>query len=904
MYDGAMRITLVCLLACSQQPHPIDDVPQTDVIKAGVKKDAFVVRDEYGIPHIYGETLEDVAWVQGWVQASDRLVQLDLARHLAEGRLAELAGELSESLIDRDIGMRLHHLEKTAGDAFAELKASSDAHDQLIVRALEAFAAGVNAYLSALKNSDQTLPAQLAFAYSPLNTPDWTPTDSLAVGRLLAFQQSYTADDDIARSQVDAAGATFEAVMDALHQARKGIAHDLTLLSPIDPTYTLPGGWGGLPSPGLPPASVDAGLLSLLTADRRILDGVGTDKMHQPSRGSNNWVVGPKLSSTGHTLVANDPHLVLDNPATFHLVHLLARDGSVEAMGAAIPGVPGVVLGMNRHVAWAATDSYVDTCDVYQESIVDCNGQKCAMFGGQPVPLVARPEEIKVGRFGEITHSVNVTFYEVPHHGPILPRMAQGHTLQPLGATELSVRYTGYEVTQEVRAVLGLDFAKSMKDAYTALEQDFRFGGFNWVVGDDQGHFGWSEVNRIPRRASGSQPWKVMPGDGTAEWGVDLPFEWIPHSFDPAQGFLATANNDPVGITAMNDPMGSAPMLSGAPVYIGADYDAGTRVGRITKRLAAQPKLAVEDLQSIQADTVSELAQLLTPTLLDAANALKEEIAAPGTHPELAGVVASAAVQAQLQGAIDALTAWSFDTPSATDGEMPTATQLTDSRAQVIYAHWYAYFFQRALSDELAALGVGLPGGSINRVLVAMCTAPDKLSTGTAMFDDMNTAQIEEKRTIAAQALVLALDKIVQRLGSDPTKWRWGAIHTLALEPLLPIDSLRVPLAQDPAGDFPRHGDNGTVDVGDHGFSTDDFSYAHGPNLRFVVDLDPAGPKAKNALPGGETFDPQSPHYRDFMELWRKNQTYDYPFAEADVAAAGKREVAAHNLGRTRFEPK
>jgi penicillin amidase len=141
------------------------------------------------------------------------------------------------------------------------------------------------------------------------------------------------------------------------------------------------------------------------------------------------------------------------------------------------------------------------------------------------------------------------------------------------------------------------------------------------------------------------------------------------------------------------------------------------------------------------------------------------------------------------------------------------------------------------------------------------------------------------------------------RLGKDPSGWIWGKVHTLALEPLLPIDSLRVPLASEAPG-FPRHGDNGTVDVGGHNLDGMDFTYAHGPQVRFVVELDPKGPKAKNALPGGEVFDPASPHYRDFIELWRKNQTYDYAFEEADVAAAAKRENAAHGLGRVRFEPK
>src|SRR6185312_12405441 len=125
-------------------------------------------------------------------------------------------------------------------------------------------------------------------------------------------------------------------------------------------------------------------------------------------------------------------------------------------------------------------------------------------------------------------------------------------------------------------------------------------------------------------------------GDGSAEWGGDLDPAYIPHAYDPPQGFIATANNDPIGVTDGGDPFFSQPMVDGAPLYLGADYDPGTRVGRITKRIKAIAdgggKLTMDDMQSIQADAVSEWSQALTPSFIAAAQALQEEIAAPGTH--------------------------------------------------------------------------------------------------------------------------------------------------------------------------------------------------------------------------------------------------------------------------------
>ena len=156
---------------------------------------------------------------------------------------------------------------------------------------------------------------------------------------------------------------------------------------------------------------------------------------------------------------------------------------------------------------------------------------------------------------------------------------------------------------------------------------------------------------------------------------------------------------------------------------------------------------------------------------------------------------------------------------------------------------------------------------------------------------------------IAARALLEGLAGLSQTLGPDPTQWRWGDLHRLTLTDVLPLNGLDIPPPTDtkyPKG-FPRHGDDGTVDVGDHGFSPTDYTYGEGPQQRLVVEMSPSGPIARNTLPGGEVFDPASPHYADLMELWRKNQTFNVAFAESDVAAAAKLELAAHGDGRVQF---
>jgi penicillin amidase len=151
------------------------------------------------------------------------------------------------------------------------------------------------------------------------------------------------------------------------------------------------------------------------------------------------------------------------------------------------------------------------------------------------------------------------------------------------------------------------------------------------------------------------------------------------------------------------------------------------------------------------------------------------------------------------------------------------------------------------------------------------------------------------------------IDYLIPALGSDPAQWRWGKLHTLTLQFLAPIDALQIPLKTDPQfpNGFPRHGDIGTVDAAGDSVRAGDYSYDHGPAIRFSCELDPKkGPIARNALPGGEVLDPASPHYRDQLDLYLKNQTFDLAFQDGDVATSAKKEQMEHGLGRMHFVPR
>lgn len=904
---------------------PIEAVPVSETLEIdSLSAPVDLVRDEWGIPHIYGSNAADIAFAQGYIVARDRFPQLDFMRHNAGGTLGELAGVIQPQILQMDLNMRMHGFRRVAERAYEELKASEDPEDKLLVTFIERFADGVNEYLTALQAKKHKLPSELQFAYSAEHAKPWTAIDSLLLGQLQAYSLSFDAEREITATLLRAkAYAHYDEADEADSPdlaARQGLYLDLTRTAPLVDTFTIDGWTGFATTQSLSRREPrrDPALLEALESAQRVLAGTGMRE-----RGSNNWVISPELSATGHALLANDPHLGLSNPATFYMTHLASsgEDLPLNAMGVSFPGIPGIILGMNEKLAWGATTSYADVTDVYEEAIVDCEGKSepCVIFEGKEVPLVPRVEEFGIGFFGNVTKTLSITLWDVPHHGPIIPRANMNFDdIEPLRERELSIRYTGHEPAQLFRAIFGINKAKSAEEAIASLEKDFDYGGQNWVFADSEGHIGWTQTARFPKRAPDHEPWLVMPGDGSAEWIGDMDPVHIPHAFNPAKGYIATANNDPIGVTRDDDPFFGQPTVAGSHLYLGAIYEPGPRIHRITERIeeatSGDKKIDLDEMQSIQADTKSVWGETLQPTLLEALKALRAEIEAPGTHPELSSLASGAAedIQALIPAIVPWIEDWSFEAPSGAEEEHPNEDEIRDSRAMLVFSTWLGHFFRHTLGDELRPLSVSYAEANMLKLVAWAATKPEVLATGIAeetgdsiLFDDLETPGIvESKLYIASKAIISSLGFIVSELGGETNHWRWGDLHTAALNFFVPNDALKVPLESEHAKGFPRRGGIGTVDVAGHSVSTDDYSSGHGPAMRFVCEMTPEGPRARNALPGGQIFDPASPHYRDQMELWRKNQSFDLAFTDSDVAKSAQREWEKNQIGRIRFIPR
>ncbi|MBV8761425.1 MAG: penicillin acylase family protein [Deltaproteobacteria bacterium] len=930
---------LLCIAACG------DNLADTDPFH-GLKLDheitdknlsapVHVARDKYGVAHISGQTVGDVAFAQGYVMAHDRLPQMDILRRFGAGTLGELFGALDPSVIDTDLEMRVHRMKPLAEMTWATLQASTDPTDQQIVALLQRFADGVNAYATDLQAGKYDIDPNLLVSFDPARFVAWSPVDSLVLGRFQAFALSWSTPFEVdltdlyqkLRTKFDAAAMTSPA-----DYARRGISKDLLWIQPVGMDPTIPGfpnvdtdtgtrsdagrtrakhhtgtaSAAGPRRPEVPQAVLDSAK-KFLGID--IHDGpfgsYGPHAFMRPWAGSNNWAVGPSIAN-GKALLATDQHLQLPNPSIFYPTHIIVKD-NVDVLGVTFPGIPGVILGSNSHLAWAATVSEHDVNDVYLENITPCGGGSCVAFNGQQVPITTFTEHIQIGALGTITSSVDATYEVVPHHGPIIPVIANHKIVPRTAAQAMSVKYTGYEPTFEIRALWNLGHAKTVDEGFKALA-DFTYGSQNWTMIADNQDIAWTTNAYVPWRdprayqwnattnPDGLAPFFVLPGDGTAEWQGRMDSRYVPHAINPAQGYLATANADPVGATFDNDPLNQQ-VVDGRPLYAGVTYAPGLRESRITELIKATGSSAtLDDMARIQHDTHSNSGSHIAPAIVAALAKVDDPSGAPS---DVATYVAglSAADKASLDQAKQILSTWTYETPTAIDAPS------NDSSATALFNMWMHFFLVDAMWDEYAAVSFDtgrLDDNQLVRVVYGMLTNPSAfvLSQTTQqpiVCDRYPVSGPDDSCTkMVMIAMLDALHQLAQpdSFGSaNPADWRWGKLHTLTLKPLFPNHALDV-------GPFPKAGDNFVINRADQGWDDTNFSqFGDGPAQRFLAEAAPGQPiTVKWALPGGTIYDSRSPHYRDLLDNYYLPMThFDAPYTVPEIVAAGESRWDFHH---------
>lgn len=533
--------------------------PQTSgtITAAGLGGPVEVVRDAWGIPHIAARSARDLFFAQGFVHAQDRLWQMELNRRTASGRLSEILGEAT---LPTDRFLRTIGLRRAAEAHVAAI--SGRARDML-----EAYAAGVNASIAV---SQGRLPLEfvlLGFAPEP-----WTPADTLAYGKLMAWVLGGDWRSEILRQQlVERFGdGALERLMPAypsspiiVPDARAGAGPSPHDARPAHPRIAFP------TPPEISDRPAGSGDLPTLPGWSGIAGGTGG------GFGSNNWVAAGDRTSTKSALLANDPHLEAQMPAVWYLMHLTG--GPYDVAGATFPGVPGVIIGHNRDVAWGVTNANPDVQDLYIERFHPQDPNRY-LFKGEWLPAAVIREEIRVkGRSEPVVEAVRVT-----RHGPILNNVVRG-----LGQF-LALRWTALDASTIIEAVDGINRASSWDEFREALRA-WDAPGQNFVFAHRNGEIGYQLSGRIPVRARGGGGVPVPGWTGEYEWTGTVPFEALP-SVHRSTGIVVTANNR---IT----PPGYAP-------FLGRDWDPGFRAQRIGEMLSTGPQ-ALETFQRIQSDLTS-----------------------------------------------------------------------------------------------------------------------------------------------------------------------------------------------------------------------------------------------------------------------------------------------------------
>ena len=712
---------------------------------SGLSARVEVLRDAHGIPHIRAQSLEDALFAQGYVTAQDRLWQMDLSRRNAEGELSEVFGHRTLRL---DIESRTLGFPQVAAAALADLSPDEQ-------RLLDSYTRGVNAFIESHRDR---LPWEfLLLRYQP---QPWREIDSVAAALNLAAALSQSWESDLMREHITA-------------KLGKDLASDVFPdHSALDvPVADVPTSLHESSKPVGDSLDHEA-LPDNLHADVSFLDG-----MESPGGlGSNNWVINGFRTKSGKPLLANDPHLGHSVPSIWYMIHLKAP--GLNVTGVSLPGLPLVIIGHNEHIAWGATNTAPDVQDLYVESF-NVHDPTKYLHNGQWVDAEVRDEVIKIRNKPDYHFTVTVT-----RHGPVV-----SHD----GGRNLALQWTLLSPHAVSLPFLHINQASNWQEFTEAL-RGFKVPMQNFVYADAEGSIGYYAAGLVPIRKRGNGAVPVPGSTDDYDWTGFVPFDALPHSFNPPSGMIATAN----GRIVPDD----------YPYFITAKWEAPFRTARIFQLLRARGNFTATDMLRIQTDITTLEDEWLAKQLLAAA------VKHPPSSPDA-------------QFALNALKGW--DGEAQMDSAATLALEVTRSAL-------LARILKPKLGDNLS--GYRWPMSTIFLQNVLEQDLTRWLPSGDADFD-MTLMKSLEEGVGHIPALVHS---------QNHAAWRWGDTIPLTFHhPLsggLPFLGRWLDV-----GPFPQAGTGTTVKQ---------TTRRLGPSMRMVVDFSDLDQSVQNITLGesGEVFSP------------------------------------------------
>lgn len=741
--------------------------PRSHARIPGLDAPVTVLYDDRGVPHIFAASEPDAWRAQGYVVARDRLFQMELQSRAASGTLSELVGARARAA---DLATRRRGFPWAAERNFTALDSAS-----LIFRAASAYAEGVNARIAELTRADLPLEYRLLGA----RPVPWRPLNTY----YLFLQMSYTLAwsdptlmKDQARALVGAAAA------EALFPRNSPIQEPIQPNGRGAPRYDF----RPLPPPGPPEPP---GVAAVLDGPRR------TEAI-----GSNNWAVAPGRTARGAALLAGDPHLELSLPSIWYELHLHV-EGGTDVAGVTFAGSPGVIIGFNRDLAWSFTNTGADVRDLYLERVDSPERPMHYWLDGAWQPLELR-EEIVRDRQGKVLAVDTVRF---THRGPLV---AVPDPLRGGADRWMSIRWTVWDARSTGEEFLRLDRARSVAEWLDGWK-DFQAPAQNGIVADRSGTIAIRSTGRYPIRPGDGRGDLIRDGQTrAADWIGNLPLERYPFAINPAQGFLASNNQQPV------DPVVN-------PAYFGADWYSPWRALRINRLLRADSAVSPDAMRRYQTDPGSERAAAFLPYLIAAGERSPDSVVARAT-----------ALLRRWEGR--------YTRDSETAGLFEAVMR------RLARGVWDELIPPRAPGDSVPpAEPAVVPEDAVLLELMA--------DSQSVWWDDRRTPTVERRDAILAEAVRAGYDDMVRAFGPPGPAWRWDRVHHANIWHLLRLPGLS-------ALDLGVSGGPSTLSPSPGGGT-------HGASWRMVAEL---GPRvtAAGIYPGGQSGNPASARYLDRLAKW------------------------------------
>ena len=794
---GALALLAVLASAPAQAKEAAALPAASQVFRAaGLKKPAEILVDQWGVPHIYAANQDDVFFAQGFNAARDRLFQIDLWRRRGLGQLAQVFGP---AYVQQDRATRLFLYR---GDMQREWQ-SYGPHAQQVATA---FVAGINAYVAYLKANPDKLPFEFKkLGYAPAR---WQAED---VVRIRSHGLTRNLDSEVARANV-ACKADLKS-----DEIRVGLTPpwQTTLPEGLDPC--LPKDLLNVFKLATQGVKISKDSLAAGSSSDAVVMAAA-ENPEEVAEGSNNWVVAPAKSATGRAIMANDPHRAYSTPSLRYIAHLHAP--GLDVIGAGEPALPGISIGHNGKVAFGLTIFNIDQEDLYVYQL-NPEHENQYKYQGRWEPFNIIKEQIEVK--GAAPVEVELTF---SRHGPVIFVEPGKNRAFAVRSGWLEPGMSPYFGSIEyMRATSFAQFKQALLHWGAPTE--------NQVYADTKGNIGWAPGGLAPIRPNwdGLLP---VPGDGRYEWAGFWSGDQLPSSYNPKQGWFASANQ-------MNLPAG----YPYRERKLGFEWTNNARFTRISEVLSSLHKVSLEDSMRLQNDDLSIPARRLVALL----------------KPLSSG-------DAQTQAALKLLAGWD-------------AVERADSAQAALFEVWLSRHlgkaFKAAVLSPAAADAMGAPDTAV---------LLDTLEQPQARFGQ---DAVHKRDQVLLASLTAAYAEMGKLQGSDSAQWQWGKLHHNLMEhPLAAAvdDATRAKLN---VGPLPTHG--GAYSPNQSTYRSSDFQQTNGPSFRVVVDVGNwDNSRAVNSP--GQSGDPDSPHYRDLADKWLKGEYFPLLYSRAAVEKAAVERIS------------